>query len=298
MASVKQRLSNALRRARERSALFDHLVTTQSHYSKVHGSAQAGAVTYFGFLSFFPILALAFFAVGLLARVYPHARDNLVTAIDEVLPGMVGTGPGEIGLDSVQSYAGTVGLIGLVGVLYAGLGWLSAMRVALVVVFEEPPQDQPDLVKGYLRDVLTLAVIGVVLLVSVALSGAVTSFNDRILTWVGVDPHSVGPNLVLWLVGHLLGVLATAALLLAMYRLLARPALPRRSLVEGALLGALGFEVLKSLATVLIGHTHDQPAFQAFGVALVLLVWINYFSRLVLYGAAWAGTAARSAPAD
>jgi len=79
---------------------------------------------------------------------------------------------------------------------------------------------------------------------------------------------------------------------------LARPALPRRSLVEGALLGALGFEVLKSLATVLIGHTHDQPAFQAFGVALVLLVWINYFSRLVLYGAAWAGTAARSAPAD
>ncbi len=28
-----------------------------------------------------------------------------------------------------------------------------------------------------------------------------------------------------------------------------------------------------------------------FGVALILLVWINYFSRLVMYAAAWAYTA-------
>jgi membrane protein len=33
-----------------------------------------------------------------------------------------------------------------------------------------------------------------------------------------------------------------------------------------------------------------QPAFQAFGIALILVVWINYFSRVVLYAAAWAHT--------
>ena len=37
-----------------------------------------------------------------------------------------------------------------------------------------------------------------------------------------------------------------------------------------------------------IAHTSDQPAFQAFGVALVMVVWINYFSRIVMLGAAWA----------
>ena len=38
------------------------------------GSQQAGAVTYFAFLSFFPILALAFFVVGCISQVYPDAR--------------------------------------------------------------------------------------------------------------------------------------------------------------------------------------------------------------------------------
>ena len=35
-------------------------------------------MTYFAFLSFFPILALAFFVVGYIAQVYPDAQNNLV----------------------------------------------------------------------------------------------------------------------------------------------------------------------------------------------------------------------------
>ena len=46
------------------------------HYGDVKGGLQAGAVTYFAFLSFFPILALAFFVVGLLSQVYPDARGR------------------------------------------------------------------------------------------------------------------------------------------------------------------------------------------------------------------------------
>ena len=49
----------------------------QEHYGEVRASQQAGAVTYFAFLSFFPILALAFFVVGQIAKVYPDAQDDL-----------------------------------------------------------------------------------------------------------------------------------------------------------------------------------------------------------------------------
>src|SRR4029078_11450857 len=93
---------------------------------------------------------------------------------------------------------------------------------------------------------------------------------------------------------------ATMFLLLAMFRLLAHPHLSRRAMVEGALLGAVGFEVLKVLADYLIALTRNSPSFQAFGIALILLVWINYFSRLVMYAAAWAVTAptARDARED
>jgi membrane protein len=50
------------------------------------------------------------------------------------------------------------------------------------------------------------------------------------------------------------------------------------------------FELLKQLSTVLLQGTREQPAVQAFGIALILLVWINYFSRVVVLAAAWAHT--------
>jgi uncharacterized BrkB/YihY/UPF0761 family membrane protein len=139
----------------------------------------------FAFLSFFPILALAFFVVGYVARVYPCARDNLIAAIGTMLPHILGTGEGEIRLDTVQNAAGTAGLFGAIGLLSTGLGWLSGMRAAL--------------------------------------------------------------------------------------------------------------EVLKLGSTVLLATTRGRPAFQAFGIALIMLVWIKYFSRVVMLAAAWAHTSAPGA---
>lgn len=291
MASIKERVTAKIDRLRERRPFIDHIFTMLAHYSSVNGNAQAGAVTYFGFLSFFPILALGFFLVGYVSNVYPDAQEQLVTALDEVLPGLIGDGEGEIPLSTFEDYAGTIGVVGLLGVLYSGLGWLSGMRDALEVMFRLPRREQPSFLVGKARDLVTLALIGSTLIVSVALSGAVAGLSGQILEWVGVNPDGAVPNAFLWLVAHGLAIVATSALLMAMFKLLARPHLSRRALLEGALLGAVGFELLKSLANFLIAQTRDQPAFQAFGMALILLVWINYFSRLVMYSAAWAHTA-------
>jgi membrane protein len=290
MASFKERMSARVDRVRDRFPLVDHLVRMVQHYSAVDGNAQAGAVTYFGFLSFFPILALGFFFVGLLAQVYPELRAEIAAEVENLLPGVIGDDEGEIPLSTFQNYAGAVGLLGLLGVLYSGLGWLSGMRSALEVMFVLPRREQPNFVFGKLRDLGTLGVIGLTLLVSVILTGFITGFSERILGWMGVDADNPVPSAGLWLLGHGLGVAASVVLLLAMFRLLAQPHLPRHALLTGATLGAIGFEILKSLAGLLIGLTKGQPAFQAFGVTLILVIWINYFSRLVMYAAAWAHT--------
>ena len=57
-----------------------------------------------------------------------------------------------------------------------------------------------------------------------------------------------------------------------------------------SLLGAVLFELLKQLSTFLLKATANSEAFQAFGIALILMVWINYFSRVVVLSAAWAHT--------
>lgn len=283
MAGPKERLE-ALRRRRP---LVDHAVRTQGHYSAVKGGQQAGAVTYFGFLSFFPILALAFAAVGWISGVFPEARETVVEAIEQIFPGMIGGGDSQISLTTIEDAAGAAAGIGLVGVLYAGLGWLSSMRDALLVVFELPAYQQPGFVVGKLRDLATLVAVGLVLLLSVGISGVVGRLSRQIL-----DALELGLALqpLLWVLAILVGLLASTLLFLAMFRLLADPHTPKRSLLGGALLGAVGFEVLKQLSGLLLSLTAGQPAFQAFGIALILVVWINYFSRVVMYAAAWAHT--------
>lgn len=290
MATLKERVTAKVDRFRERHPLADHAVRMIQHYGSVDGNAQAGAVTFFGFLSFFPILALGFFLVGLLAHVYPDLKGDIAAEVERVLPGMIGRDDGEIPLSTFEDYAGRVGVIGLLGVLYSGLGWLSGMRSALEVMFLLPKREQSNFVFGKLRDLGTLGVIGLTLLVSVVLTGLITGFSERILGWLGIDAQAALPNALLWLLGHALGVGASVVLLLAMWQLLARPHLPRHAMITGAVLGALGFELLKSLAGFLITQTKGQPSFQAFGVTLILVIWINYFSRLVMYAAAWAYT--------
>jgi len=289
MASVKERLSARVERLREKSPLVDHVVLAVRHYGDRNGNDQAGAVTFFGFLSFFPILALAFFVVGFVSGVYPELRNDLIEAIGQVLPGLVGTGEGQIPLSTFEDRAGTVGWIGLAGVVYSGLNWVSGMRRALEVMFVLPEQSQPGLVVGKGRDLLALGVLGAVLVLSVSLSGAVAWFSELILDVLGLAESWLAVG-VLWALGHALAIAATTLLFVAMFRMLARPRLASPALWHGALVGAVGFEVLKGVANFLIGETKEQPAFQAFGVALILLVWINYFSRLVMLSASWAYT--------
>lgn len=287
MASLGERLA-ALR---ERWPWLDHLLRMLAHYGTVNGNGQAGAVTYFGFLSVFPILALAVFVVGLLAKVYPDIQGQMVAEINKLLPGVIGTGTNKIDLDTLGEFSGWAGVAGLAGVLYSGLGWLSALRLALEAMFLVPSRERPNFVLGKLRDLVTLGVIGLILIVSVVLSSAVTSFSSLILDWVHIDEKALLPAIGLSVLGHALAVAASTLLLLSMFWLLGDAHLPRSALVAGALLGAVGFEVLKTAANLLLGQTKSQPAFQAFGVALILVVWIYYFSRLVMYSAAWSYTA-------
>lgn len=289
MAGLKERVAARVARLRRSRPSVDHVFRMFTHYGNVNGSAQAGAVTYFGFLSFFPILALAFFVVGVAAAVYPDARADLTKALNELFPGMIGPGKGQISLDTFESNAGAVGALGLLGLLYSGLGWLSGMRTALEVMFQLPRREQPNYIVGKGLDLLMLVVIGLTLVVSVSLSSAVTTLSRTVLDLLGLA-DSVVAGTLLPVIAVLLAITATMALFLVMFRVLAHPHVSRRALLEGAVLGAIAFELLKAAATLLISHTKDQPAFQAFGVSLILLVWINYFSRIVMYSAAWSYT--------
>lgn len=274
----------------------DRVRRTVARYGEHRASLLAAATTYFAFLSFFPILALAFAGVGFASQVFPSARESLETALSELLPGMIGDGPRQLSVDDIRAASGAAAGLGLVTVLYSGTGWISGMRTALGAIFESSAPAAGDgvvatvgrYVMDRVRDAAALLAIGGTLLLSVGVSGAASGFSARIADALGLD-RSVG-----WLLAGTaiaVGLLAKTVLFLAMFRLLARPAAGWRALVSGAVLGAIGFEILTQASGLLLASTGQQPAFQAFGIALILLVWIYYTQRLVLFAAAWAATA-------
>jgi len=243
------------------------------------------------------LLSLGFAAVGYLARGYPDAEADLLTALQEVLPGLVGpeSSDAPIKVSTFTDAAGAATVFGLLGLLYAGLGWLSGLREALQAVFAVPVGDKRNLVMGKLFDLLTLLVLGAVLLLSVGLSGAVTGSLDWTLERLGLtDVPGIGA--LAWVVAVLLGMAASTALFLAMFKLLPNPDLPRMALLKGALFGAVAFELLKMLANTLISVVTRNPAFALLGISLVLLVYINYFSRIALLAAAWAAMSSEGKP--
>jgi len=279
-----------LEAARAKNAWVDHVLSMNEHYGNIQGNVLAGAVTYFGFLSFFPILAIAFAVVGYVSATFPDARENLVTAIEQLFPGIVSdTGdPGTISLQQIESASATAGIIGFITLLYTGLGWVSGLRLALETAFEVPKPDKRRFVVGKAIDLGALAAIGVFMIISVGIAGTIRAAAGDILEIVGIDDTALGEPL-LWALGVALGLLASTVLFYAIYRILGHPSVPRRTLWQGALLGATGFELLKLLVVYVIGSVGGS-AFAPLAIAVTLAVWINYFSRLIVYGAAWAMT--------
>jgi membrane protein len=95
----------------------------------------------------------------------------------------------------------------------------------------------------------------------------------------------------------LVGVGASTVLFFTMYKLLPKHNAKPSAVWQGALIAAVGFEILKQLAGLVIGNVTGNPLYGAFAIMIALLVWINYFARLAVLGASWAATASVPSPA-
>ena len=286
--SILDRVKERVRDVRNRRPALDHAVRAYDRNGEVLGGQLAAAITYFGFLSFFPLLALAFSLVGVLTEVYPSAQDDVTRAVEQAFPSLVGSGEGQIDIQQVIDAKAGAGLVGLLGLAYAGLGWLDALRDALRRVFGTDDV-AIGLVRKKLVDVFVLVLLGSSLLLSLAASSLATAATTYALEQVGLADSLVATVLLRVLsVGLALAVdVVIFAILLSR---LSGARLPWRQVRSGAVLAAVGFEVLKLVGTFLVGRTTTNPLYATFGVVVGLLVWINLVSRLLVFAAAWTAT--------
>ncbi|MCW2715879.1 MAG: ribonuclease [Frankiales bacterium] len=275
-----------LSRVREKRPALDHLIRAFGRYQADAGDRQAASVTFFGFLSFFPIIALATsilsYALG------DEAVGTVVREVNNYAPGLAE----QLGLETILNdnrKAGVAGLIGLVGLLYSGLGWVDALREAIRAVWHHNVKEGNFLVKK-VKDVVILAGLGVTVLLSIGISAATGAFTDSALGLIG-QQDSQPAKVLAKLVGLALGVLTSGALFLFLFWRLPKVQSPFRRVLQGALLAAVLFEALKRVGAFYIERTTENPLYGSFAVVVGLLVWINIVSRMLLICAAWVVTA-------
>jgi membrane protein len=288
IAALKQRATEKFAAARARSAQLDHVVRAKQRYDDRRGDRQAGAVTYFGFLSFFPLIALAFAAVGYASVIY-DAEDQIQRGIESALPGL----SDQINIQGIAAAKRSAGIIGLLGLLWAGTGWVDALREALRSMWLQKPHGGANIVIKKAFDVVVLVTLGLALVASVAISGVASAATQLVLGWVDLA-DSILATWLLRLLAVLVAVASNAVIFAVMFWRLSGVHIPRGRLLRGALLAGVGFEILKQLGTFLIGNTTDNPIYATFAVAVGLLIWINFVSRVTLLAAAWTATDAYS----
>jgi membrane protein len=256
-------------------------------YAEARGNILAAGVGYFAFFSIFPATALAFSVFGFVLRGHPELLASIAESLSANLPGFVKDAQnpdGLIPIQAPQAAALTVtGVIAFVTLVLAGMGWLGAVREGIRAVFGVPGP-VGNLVTTKLRDLGVLFTLGL----GVAASAVLTSVVGVAAGWVADLIGISGRDWALVSTGLAVSVLADTGLMMVLLRILSGVPVSWRNVFQGALVGGVGFSLLKLSATTLLPRLTANPLFASIAIVIGLLVWLNLIARLTLIAAAWA----------
>ncbi|MGC9438782.1 YihY/virulence factor BrkB family protein [Streptomyces sp. WG5] len=261
-----------------------HAWRSYERLDRVKWTRLAAAMTFTSFVALFPLLSLA--AAVAAATLSEDQQGRLQDTIAEQIPGI----SDQLDIQGLIDNAGTVGLISGALLLFTGVGWVDATRGCLRAVWELPDEEENPVLHRA-KDAGVLVGLGGALLVTVGISTVASSLVGWIIRQLGLGGGFGG--VLLYVAAFAVAVLADFLLLLYVLTLLPGVQPERRRLMRAALIGAIGFELLKLLLSGYVQGVAAKSMYGAFGVPVALLLWINFTSKLVLFCASWTATGSK-----
>lgn len=227
----------------------------------------ASLIAYYGFFSLFPLLLLFTTVLGFVLQGNPSAQKSVVHSALGSFP-IVGNQL------QAHSLAGSgVGLaVGIVGTLLAGLGVTLAGQNAFNQVYGVPHRERPNFLQARLRGLGTLAVLGVLQVISTAVSGAVSGGLGGVF---------------LRIAGIVVSLLLNVVLFFATFRLLTDDSIPTRELWPGIITASVLWEILQAVGGIYINHVVKQASntYGTFATVIGLLTWLHLGAQAVIFSA-------------
>ncbi|HTN78242.1 MAG TPA: YihY/virulence factor BrkB family protein [Acidimicrobiales bacterium] len=242
------------------------LVATWVKYRDDRGQQYAALLSYYGFISIFPLLLLFVSIITLLLHDDPTLRDRIVTSLVGRLP-VIGTQI-QNNVDSLQVH-GLLLLVGFATLLWAGLKVVRNAQNAFNEQWGVPYVQRQGVVRQSIRGLAALAVIGAAIVGATAVT-SLAAFGDL-------------PGLTR-VTGALVAIVLNIVFLGASFEILTEAPLGLRVIAPGALLGGVALWLLQ-----LVGGTYVERViadasdiYGAFATVFGLLIWLALMARVAL----------------
>ena len=275
---------------RARFDWFDHAIRAYQRFEDRRGTFFTAGLTYYTIFAVIPLLMIGYAMLGfvlsshrtLLAGIDDRIRSSVSSALAQQLVGL---------MDSVIASRASVGVVGLLTALWAGLSWMWHLREALSEMWGQPVASG-----GFLRtkasDLAALFSAFVVTLTIFALTAlGNTAFMAALLKWLGIQ-HVPFLHAMLSGVSMVMSLLVSWAFFTWVIARLPRESVGFAASMRAGLLVAVGFELFKQIASIYLRMVLRSPAGVAFGPVLGLMVFAYITATMILFATAWAATSA------
>ena len=255
-------------RTQRRHGVFGFPYAVVKKYGDDAGGRQAALITYYGFLSIFPLLLLGVAVLSQVLADHPDLRERLIAAIVPVaLRPTV-----EHSLATLPTSAVPF-VVGLIGLLFAGTGVVFSAYQTLNNVAAVRHRFRAGFVSRYVR---VFAVLAILMLGALA-TGTLTVVATALPGQPGVQRAAavLGSALVVF-----------AVLLLGAKLLLARHA-PVRALWPGAVLGAVAVTVVLNAGAPLLARLVAKagPVYGSFATVAGMFALLYLVGQALVYAA-------------
>lgn len=256
-------------------------------FAESKGAVLAGSVTFRALFSLFAAVLLGFSAAAIWLRGRPELWDALISAMNNVIPGLIGGEGSVIDVRELQNAPGPITIAGVVAVLaliWAAIGAIQTLRTAIRMM-AGTANDTTSFVLLILRDLLFAAAVGALFVASAIVTFLGSAFASTVLQWIGIDA-----GLAATITTRVITIVATflldTVLIALLFALLSGLRVSARALWSGALVGGAGLVVLQQLSGLFVGGAPANPLLATFSSLVALLLWLNLSAQMILVGCA------------
>jgi len=216
-----------LDRLQQRRRSVGFAVAVLYKYLDDQGGYLAALITYYAFVSLFPLLLLFTTALGVLLAGNPDLQRQVVESTMSQLPA-VGN---QLQRPEELSGGPVAVVVGIAGALYGGLGVGQALQNAMDSVWAVPRNNRPDPIRSRIRSLLLIGILGSAAIAVTALSAAARATET--LGWVGKAGLAVT------------AITINAVICLVAFRVLTARHVTYRQVLPGALAAAVIWQLLQ-----------------------------------------------------